>query len=696
MANKLSYKNVSNLIVAIAAIVVVLMLIFPLPVVLLDFFMALNLLFSIIILLIVLYTSRAIDFSSFPTILLISTIFGLGLNVCSTRLILGQGAKFNGKMIKAFSSFVVGGAGQESLVIGFIIFIIIIAVQTFVITKGATRVAEVGARFTLDSMQPKQMAIEAEFNSGAISEEEAKKRKKELQMEIDFYGNMDGATKFVSNNVKVGIFITVINLLGGLIIGIVMHNMDFRTALSTYASFTIGDGLLTQMPSLLVSFATGLIVTRSASDENTTLGDDIKSEFSRNGVIYYIAGATMIIMGLLPGFPKMVLFLLGGSLIYLGYIMQKASKSEVIAKKGMDSLVTTEDGKQASSQPISPVVPLDLLSLELGLANLPLIDLEKGGNLKERMSRIRRDIGLDLGLVVPPIRMNDNMTLDSSEYVFKIKGVEVERGKLRLGCLLAMNTGGITEDIQGEKTQDPVFGLPAIWITEDAREKAERSGYSVVDAPTIITTHITEMIRHHAAEILGRQEVKAIVETLRKDYPAVVEDVEKMEFTIGDIQKVMQGLLREQVSVRNMVTILETMADFGKITKNTDTLVEEVRQRLGRQICFQYADENKVLRVVTVEHSFLQRLVDSRVDTINGPVAALKINEQHAWIAAINGTYASVSNKGYQPIVLCPKEARILVKETTRRELPGLVVLSVGEIVDDIKVESLGEIHVQL
>lgn len=694
MATKLNFKNTPDLFVAIAAIVVVMMLIIPLPYPLLDFLMALNLVMSILILLIVLYSPRAIDFSSFPTVLLITTVFGLGLNVSSTRLILKDGTDFDGRMVKAFANFVVGTDGTEGILIGFVIFIIIIAVQTFVITKGATRVAEVGARFTLDAMPTKQMAIDAEFNSGAITEEEAKKRKQELQMESDFYGNMDGATKFVSNNVKVGIFITVINLVVGVIFGMVIHGESFSTAIGVYASNTIGDGLLSQLPSLLVSFATGLIVTRSAAQEGTTLGTDIKAQFTQNSWVYYISGGTIALIGVFPGFPWYVMIPLGGALVYIGRKLQKIGNNEKLqetAKAG-----SAGEAKPAAKQPVSPVVPLDPLSLELGFAIVPLLDENNGGNLRERVSRIRRDIGLDLGLVVPPIRMIDNMNLDPSEYVFKIKGVEVERGKLRLGCLMAMNTGNVNYELPGEVTKDPVFGMPAIWITEDFREKAEGAGYVVVDSPTIITTHMTQMIRKNAADILGRQEVRAIVETLRKDFPAVVEDVESLQFNNGDIQKVMQGLLREQVSVRNMVAILETMADFGPITKRTDTLIEEVRQRLGRQICLQYADENKTIHVVTVDPNFLRVLVDSRVETINGPMAALEVSVQHAWIAALNGVFANVQNEGYMPIVLCPKEARVLIRESTKREIPGLVVLSVGEIVDDIKVESLGEVHVKL
>ncbi|HQL03860.1 MAG TPA: flagellar biosynthesis protein FlhA [Treponemataceae bacterium] len=690
MAEKVRFKNTVDLFVAVGVIVVVMMLIIPLPTVLLDLLMAVNLLLSFLILLLVIYTPRAIDFSSFPSVLLVSTVFGLGLNVSSTRLILSKGIEFDGRMVRAFSTFVVGTSGTEGVVIGFVIFIILIAVQTFVITKGATRVAEVAARFTLDGMPMKQAGIEAEYNSGAITEEEARKRKMEVQQESDFYGSMDGAAKFVSGNVKVGIFITVINLVVGLIFGIVLRAEDFTTALQTYAVLTIGDGLLSQMPSLLVSFATGLIVTRSASDGKTTLGASFKKEFAQNAWIYYVAGITMAVIGILPGFPWYVLIPMGGALGYLGWRLasiEKLAEQKQLAKE--------KEKQKTPSSPsgISPVVPLDPLSLELGFAIIPLLDEEKGGDLKERIGRIRRELGLDLGLVVPPIRMIDNIALEPNEYSFKIRGVEVDRGKVRMGWYMCMNTGGVTEEIPGEKTVDPAFGLPAIWITEDNREKAERAGYAVVDPPTIIATHLTEMIKSRAAEILGRQEVQSIIDTLKKDYSAVVEESTKT-FTVGEIQKVMQGLLREQVSVRNMVAILETMCDFAPVSKKAEILVEKVRQRLGRQICQQYMDDTKTLHVITIEPSFLERLAASRVDTVNGPIAALEPVDHRNWISSLSASIASVQDKGYMPIILCPEAVRILVKASTEREMPNLIVLSVPEIDKEIRVESLGEIKV--
>ncbi len=691
MADKAASIQKSDLFVAMGAIVIVLMLIIPLPTVLLDLLMAMNLVLNLLILLIVLYTRRAIDFSVFPTLLLVSTVFGLGLNVSSTRLILSLGMKFNGKMVKAFSTFVIGSSGTEGLVIGFVIFIILIAVQAFVITKGSTRVAEVAARFTLDAMPTKNMAIEAEYNSGAITEEEARARKTEVQKEADFYGAMDGASKFVSGNVKIGIFITVINLVAGLTFGMLFRNEPFAKAIQTYASLTIGDGLLSQLPSLFVSVATGLIVTRAVSDG--TFGSDIRTQFSRNAWVYYVGAGTLAVIAFLPGFPWYVLLPLAAALAWIGFRLRKAEASTF--KKTLAREEEKERQKTGENPTdVSPVVPLDPLSLELGYGLIPLVDKDKGAELLERVTRIRRESALDLGLVVPRIRIIDNMRLEPSEYCFKIKGVEVARGRIRMGWYLGINPGGVSEDLPGEKTVDPTFGLPAIWISEENRERAERAGYTVVDPPSIIATHLTEIIKRHASEILGRQEVQSIIDAIRKDYPAVVEEVTKT-CSVGEMQKVLQGLLREQVSIRNMVVILETLADYRPVTKDTTVLVEKVRQSLARQICLQYVDDAMTLHVLTVEPSLVQKIVESRVDTVNGPVAALEPAVMRGWIRAMTQSVNSVQQSGFLPIVLCPEEARILIKSSTEREIPDLVVLSVPEIGNDIKVEAIGEIRME-
>lgn len=682
-------KDRSDLFVAVGVVAVVMMLIIPLPTVLLDALMALNLVLALLILLIVLYTKRPTDFSIFPTILLVSTVFGLAINVSSTRLILSQGARFDGKMIKAFSSFVVGTGGTEGLVIGFVIFIVIIAVQAIVITKGATRVAEVAARFALDALPGKQMAIEAEYNSGAITEEEAFRRKNELQREVDFYGAMDGASKFVSGNVKVGIFITVINVLGGIIIGATLHGESILTALGTYTTFSIGDGLLSQFPALLVSTATGIIVTRSISDG--TFGSDVSTQFSRDARIYWIGSLVLAALALLPGFPWYVLIPLA---LLLGFTAYRLGQGKLKQQEAEKTKTAASKKPADESAEMSPVVPLDPLSLELGYGLIPLVDRDKGAELLERVHRIRRESALDLGLVIPRIRIIDNMRLEPSEYCFKIKGVDVGRGKIRMGYFLCINPGGVTDEIPGEKTKDPAFGLPALWISEDRREEAERAGYTVVDPPSIIATHLTEIIKRHAAEILGRQETQAILETLKKEYPAVVEEAQKL-LSLGEIQKVLQALLKEQVSIRNMVAILEALADFAPVTKDTQFLTEKARQALARQICLQYADDERTLRVLTIEQSLEQKIIDSRVETSSGVVAALEPALQRAWIKALSRSVAAMQEQGLIPLILCSEAGRPLVKSSTEREIPDLVVLSVPEIVSDITVEAVGEIRIE-
>ena len=678
----------SDVFVAAGVIAVVMMLIIPLPAFLLDTLMAINFVLSLLTILIVLYTRHALEFSVFPTLLLVVTVFGLALNVSSTRLILSQGHRFGGRLVRAFGTFVVGASGLEGYVIGFIIFVIIIAVQFIVITKGSTRVAEVAARFTLDALPGKQMAIEAEYNSGLISEEEATRKKSQLQREADFYGAMDGASKFVSGNVKVGILITVINVVGGMVVGMTIHGESLNVALDTYVSLTIGDGLVTQLPALLISTATGIIVTRAVSD--ASFGLDVSKQFANQSRPYFIAAGFLAVLAVLPGFPWYVLFPLAGMLVFLGLSLRRRKAAEAEAERFKESEIK---GKAAAPE-ISPVVPLDPLSLEIGYGLIPLVDKDKGAELLDRVTRIRREAALDLGLVVPRIRIIDNMRLEPAEYCFKIKGVEVGRGSIKMGHYLAINPGGVREEIEGEATRDPAFGLPALWVAEPDRETAERCGYTVVDPPSIIATHLTEIIKAHAGEILGRQEVQSILDALKSDYPTVVEEVSK-SFSVGEIQKVLQGLLREQVSIRNIVVILETLGDYGSVSKDTAFLVEKVRQALARQICLQYTDESKTLRVLTLVPTLEQKLISARVETAKGPTAALEPQEQRRWLAALRESVKGVQDKGHTPILLVSEAARAPVKGSTIREIPHLTVLSVPEVVPDVNVESLGEVRTE-
>lgn len=678
----------NEILIGIAVLIVIMMLIIPLPAFMLDLLMAFNLGFSILIILMVLYTTSPLQFSVFPSILLISAVFGLALNVSSTRLILSQGSEFDGKIVKAFSQFVVGTDGMQGLVIGSIIFAIIMAVQVLVITKGATRIAEVAARFTLDKVPQKQMGIEQEIASGFLTEEEAIKKKRDLDKEADFYGAMDGATKFVSGNVKVGILITFINIIGGMIVGITLHGEAPVSVAGTYIALTIGDGLVSQFPALFISVATGLIVTRAISDES--FGDELAGQFAAQGRIYWILAAFLGLLALLPGFPHIILLILAAASAVLGFVLTR--KKQVQAREE-ESKEAAEKEKRQAPETISAPSVLDPVSMELGFGLIPLVSEDKGAELLDRVFKIRREAALDMGLVVPPIRIIDNMRLQPNEYCIKIKGVEVGRGILKLSQYMAINPGGEREPLAGEATTDPAFGLPAIWVHEDEREKAEREGYTIVDPPSIIATHLTEVIKQHGAEILGRQEVQTILDNLKKEYPVVVEEVSGL-FSVGEIQKVLQGLLAEQVSVRNVVVIMETLSDYGKITKDPVFLIEKVRQALARQICLQYADEDKVIRTLVLEPGLEQKIIDSREETPMGIASALDPDLQESFIALLADTIKQLQEEGHLPVLLCSEAARPLVHSSTKRSLPFLAVLSWPEIAPGVKVESLGEISI--
>lgn len=687
-----------------AAVVVVLMLVIPLPKTLIDILMILNLSLSVVILLVVIYTPRASSFSSFPRVILFATLFGLGINISSTRLILAARASSAGysstqsAMVQAFADIVTGGS---NIVIGMVIFIILIVIQVIVITKGAGRVSEVAARFTLDSMSTKQFDIDNQLSSGYITEEEARRMKEELRRDIDFYSNMDGSSKFVSGNVKAGIFITAVNLIGGFIVGMVQNGMSFSDAMEVYSKLTIGDGLLSQLPSLMLSFATGILVTGDKADESLT--DKIKREFTIDGAIYEIVGVALAVMGVaLRNRTQFLLIPVGALFFYVGFRLSRAKRSAELQKAAEDAAAKASGGAGGASNPESDsVAPLDPLQLQLGYALIPLVDKDKGAELLERITRIRRECALDLGLPVPRIRIIDNMNLDPDEYSFQIRGIEAGSSKIRLGYYMCMNTGAVTEELKGEATKDPAFGMPAIWVPEDQRADAEQAGYAVVDPPTIIATHLTEIIRAHAAEILGRQEVSTIIADVKKTNPIVVEEVmngDKRKFSYGDIEKVLQGLLLEKVSIRNMVAILETLANYGSITSNSWELVEKVREALGLQICLQYVDGDKKLRVVNLSQGWSQKFLDHAQFPSDGsrPFAAFDPVDGRRWIKAASDTLQGVHAMGFLPIIMCPGVVRQLVKNSIEREMPGVVVLSEKEVLaagGSIGLEVLGEIN---
>ncbi|MCL2179662.1 MAG: flagellar biosynthesis protein FlhA [Treponema sp.] len=680
---------------ATALIVMVLSFILPLPTVILDALMAINLVFSLMVLLIVLYTNRPTEFSIFPTILLVSTVFSLALNVSSTRAILTLGARFNGRMIRAFSSFVVGTSGTEGIVVGAIIFAIIIAVQVIVITKGATRVSEVAARFTLDSMTVKMMAVENEVSSGSISEEEAQRKKDQIQKESDFYGSMDGASKFISGNVKVGVFIIVVEILGGFIIGSVMYNE--QNVFTNYISLAIGDGLVTQLPALLISTAMGVVVTRAAA--TGSLSDQVMEQIiSRPAIVYWICAGVLAFLSVLPGFPWYVLIPMAALVAFNAFRMRRVAEQAENINKTMSK--TRDRSKEEKPAEIPPVVPLDVLSLDLGYGLVKLVDKEKGAELLDRVQSVRNQTGLELGLVFPKVHIQDNAMLDPSEYCFKIKNVDVGRGKIRLGFYLCIDPGTVVNKIEGEATKEPTFGLPALWIPHERRDEAERAGYTVVDPPSIIATHLTEIIRRNAANILGLQDTQDILDNLRKSYPAVIDEVLRSDgkgLRITEIQKIFIGLLRERVSIRDKITILEAVADYAQISKNIWFLTEKARQALASQICQQYADDDRKLKMLTIDRALEQKIIESKNDTPSGPVCALDPITQRAWIAAVKNAVTAVRQveKGWMPVIICSEAARYLVRNSTDREMPDLAVLSVPELAPEVIPEAVGVIRIE-
>ncbi len=689
----------SNMI-GVFAIIAIVILIIPVPNWMIDFLMIANLSIALLLLLTVIYTPRASDFSSFPQIILFITLFGLSINVSSTRLILSaEGsnvnalAKTQSKMVQAFADIVAG----NSLPIGFVIFIILIVIQVVVITKGSGRVSEVSARFTLDSMQVKQLDINDQLSNGYITEEEANHQKEQLRRDIDFYSNMDGSSKFVSGNVMAGIFITVINLVGGIIMGVVVHKLSFTDALAVYTRLTIGDGLLSQMPSLMLSFATGILVTADKSSD--TLNEKVLKEFSVAGTIYEIIGVVLFVMGL--AFRKGTQFFLipmALAFFYFGYRLSKKKENDKIleAKKTAEAA----NSKKTQNNPEqNAIAPLDPLCLEIGFALIPLVDKEKGAELVERISNIRKEILLEMGLPVPKIRIVDNMNLEPNEYCFKIRGIPAGTSQVRLGYYMCMNTGTVTKELKGEATKDPTFGLPAIWVPEDQRLEAYQAGYTVVDSPTIIATHLTEIIRNNASDILGRQEVNNILETTKKDNQIIVDEVLSGErkFSIGEIEKILHGLLKEKVSIRNTVTILEAISNASFYTRITWKLVEAVRTALGSQICLQYADKDEKLRLVNLSQEWSELLFNHAQypEDGSGPVLALDPVDMRKWITAVSNTLKNVGAMGYMPIILCPGSIRMLVHNSIDIEMPGVVVLAAEEINaarGHVTVEVLGEI----
>ena len=673
----------SDIVVALGIITIIIMMIIPLPPFLLDLLLSLNITFALVIIMVAVYNIEPLDFSVFPSLLLITTLFRLALNVSSTRLILIDG--YAGEVIMAFGNFVVGG----NAVVGFIIFVILIIIQFLVITKGSERVAEVAARFTLDAMPGKQMSIDADLNSGAITDAQAHQRRKNIQREADFYGAMDGASKFVKGDAIAAIIIIVINIVGGFIIGMVQRDLGALEALHSYTLLTVGEGLVNQIPALLISTATGIVVTRAASESN--LGHDMVDQLFNNHRVFFIVAGVLILMAFVPGLPLIPFLSLGSISFLIGYILQ--SKEKDVAESQITNQEEQEKEEVRKPENIVSLLQIDTMELEIGYSLIPMVDVSQGGDLLDRVVMIRRQCAIELGLIVPTIRIRDNIQLKPNIYVIKLKGIEIAKGELLLDHYLAMNPGTVFEEIVGIETVEPAFGLPALWIQETKREDAELAGYTVVDPVSVLATHLTEVIKSHAAEVLGRQEVQTLIDAVKQNNPAVVDDVTPNLLSIGDIQKVLAKLLRERISIRDMVTILETLADYGQLTKDTEILTEYVRHALARQISRQYA-QNNTLTCLTVDLQLENRITGAVQRTESGSYVALDPNVLQAIMASITRELPKITNLGYQPIVLTNPAVRTYFHKLIERNAPNLIVLSYAELEPKVEVQALGMVRI--
>ena len=678
-----------DILLPIAVVAVVAMMIVPLPTVFLDLLLIVNLSIGLLILLVSMYTQEPLSFSVFPTLLLITTLFRLGLNISASRLILLNG--YAGHVIEAFGNVVIGG----SYVVGVVVFVILVVIQFVVITNGAGRVAEVAARFTLDAMPGKQMSIDADLNAGLVTEAEARRRRAKIEQEADFYGAMDGASKFVRGDAIAGIVIILVNIVGGFVIGVAQQGMSLTGALQTYALLTVGDGLVSQIPALMISTATGIVVTRAASAGD--LGADTIRQITSNPRVLGIVSGALVVLGFVPGLPKLpfaILAILTGGGAYLAYRSEQAGTNVATAEGG--SVTETASGEASPTGPeaVAPLLALDPMELEIGYGLIPLVDPQEAGNLLDRITRIRRQMALDLGIILPTVRVRDNLQLQPSQYVVKLRGVEVARGDLLINQYLAMNAGMADEQIEGIPTTEPAFGLPALWIQASLKDRAELLGYTVVDPPSVLTTHLTEVIKGNAASILSRQDVQTLVTNLKAEHPAVVDELVPGVLSVGEVQKVLQNLLRERITIRDLVTIMETLADYARQTRDTEALTEYVRQRLSRAISAQYRGPDGLVHVITLSPKVEQHLTEALKQTDQGTMIAMEPVRAQALLQRLAGEMERVAGLGHAPVLLCSARLRLAVRRLTERVLPNLVVLSFTEIASGVDVQAEGMVIV--
>ncbi|MDY6269253.1 MAG: flagellar biosynthesis protein FlhA [Selenomonadaceae bacterium] len=679
-------QRYSDVLIAVAIIIIVVMMIIPLPTLLLDLLICLNITIALLVIMSVIYNKEALDLSIFPSLLLITTLFRLALNISSTRLILLDG--FAGEVITAFGNFVVGG----NPVVGFIMFIILVGINFIVITKGSERVAEVSARFTLDAMPGKQMAIDADLNQGAITDAQAKERRVKIQREADFFGAMDGASKFVKGDAIAAIVIMFINITGGFVIGMLQRNLSAVQALQQYTLLTVGEGLVSQIPALLISTATGLIVTRAGAEGN--IGADMVSQLFRNDRIFYILSGVLAFFALVPGLPGIPFFALAVACFFVGRALKVSTEAAVKQEESKPEAKAKAQKKKATSpENIVSLLQVDPMELEIGYSLIPLVDTGQGGDLLDRIVMIRRQCALELGLVVPTIRIRDNIQIKPNAYIIKLKGVEIAKGELMLDHYLAMNSGTVFEEVPGIETTEPAFGLPALWIPDSEREQAELNGYTVVDAVSVLATHLTEVIKSHASEILGRQEAQNLVDNLKKTNETLVKEVVPDLLTVGEVQKVLQNLLAERISIRDMETIFEVLSDYARATKDTEILTEYVRHAMARQIT-QANVQNGQLPCVTLDAALENRIAGGVQRTDHGSYVSLDPDSMKRLVTSLDAELQKLTNMGYQPIVLTSPAVRLYFRKLVERSVPGIIVLSQAEIEQSVEIQILGVVKI--
>ncbi len=682
----------SDVLLAVGLIVVVVMMIIPLPPVLLDILLAVNISLSAIILLVCLYAREPLEYSSFPTILLVTTLFRLGLNVSTTRLILLYADA--GEIVSSFGSFVVGG----NYVVGTIIFIILVTINFMVITSGAGRVAEVAARFTLDAMPGKQLSIDADLNSGLIDEDEAKTRRKKIEREADFYGTMDGASKFVKGDATAGIIITLINIIGGLIIGMGQQGMDFMSAASTFTILTVGDGLVSQLPAIIISTATGLLVSR-ASGQDTPLSHDIGQEMFNDPRILSIIAGLLFVLGIMPGLPFMPFFTIGTVLSVLAFYKLKGKKQkekdEEVAKQE-EAADLSKQRKKSSKENVLELLTVEPMEIEIGYRLVPLLDIEQGGDLLERITQIRRQSALDLGIVLPSVRVRDNLQLNPNTYQIKIKGIPIESGQIHADRFLAMSSGvGDDPNLKGIKAVEPAFGLPALWIEEKDKEYAESSGFTVVSPSAVVSTHLTEVIKKNASEILTRADVQMLIDNIKKHSEELVEDMFKDNaITLAEVQVVLQNLLKERVSIRDLQTILETVSNYSRISREPDFLTEQSRLALARSICQHNQSDTGELFAVTLSAN-IENLIASSISQ-DGKSLSLDPVFTRDLVDGLNIEIEKIlTETGNQPVILCSSPIRLALRRLLERTFPQIAIMSFTEVPANIRAKAMGVVKIK-